>query len=146
MHIEPIITEVESRVRTQVGLLAGSEAEAVAELMLEVLRPALKDAAMTMVEQATDEIRAQLPDHQVDLALVDGDPGIRIREAEGSVRATDEDLTARISLRLPTSLKELIEASAGDTGESVNSWVIRTLEGRTKRQPKGGRINTTFDL
>ena len=62
------------------------------------------------------------------------------------MRATDEDLTARISLRLPTSLKELIEASAGDTGESVNSWVIRTLEGRTKRQPKGGRINTTFDL
>jgi hypothetical protein len=147
MHVDPIITEVESRVRTQVGLLAGSEAETVAELMLQILRPALKDAAMTIAEQATDEIRAQLPDHQVDLALVEGDPTIRIREPEGTSRTSDEDLAARISLRLPNSLKELIESTAGDSGESVNSWVVRTLEGRAQRRPKGGgRINTTFDL
>lgn len=147
MHVEPIITEVDSRVRAQAGLMAGPEIEATVGLMLEVLRPALKDAAMAIAEQATGEIRAQLPDHHVELALIDGDPSIQIREAEGTRRSTDEDFAARISLRLPASLKDTIESFATDNGESVNAWVVKTLEGRaTKRRPTGRRVNTTFEL
>jgi len=146
MHVDPVITELESRVRAQAGLMAGHEIESTVGLMLEVLRPALKDAAMAIAQQATDEIRAQLPDHQVDLALEDGDPTIRVRESEGSRRTNDEDFAARISLRLPASLKDTIESFATDNGESVNAWVVKTLEGKAKRRPSGGRVNTTFEL
>ena len=145
MHVEPIITELETKVRAQAGLM-GAEAEGTISLMLEALRPAIQQAAMAIAEQATVEIRAQLPDHVVDLSLVDGDPVIQVRDAEASRRSAEEEFDARISLRLPPSLKDAIELFATDSGESVNAWVVKTLEGRAKRRPRGDRVNTSFEL
>lgn len=146
MHVEPIITALESRVRAQAALMAGPDAEATVGLMLEIMRPALQQATIQIAEQATEEVRAQLPDHNVELGLVEGEPVINIRESEPSRRATEEDFDARITLRLPPSLKDTIEAFAGDKGESVNAWVVKTLEGKAQRRPRGGRVNTSFEL
>lgn len=146
MHVEPIITALEARVRTQAGLMSGPDAESTVGLMLEILRPAVQQAAIDIADQAAAEIRAQLPDHVVDLGLVDGEPTIQIRDAEPGKRSADEEFDARISLRLPPTLKDAIETFATDNGESVNAWVVKTLEGKAQRRPRGGRVNTSFEL
>ncbi len=59
----------------------------------------------------------------------------------GSV--TGEELSARISLRLPESLKSSVERSAEREGISVNAWLVRAIaratESRTA-QPGGKRL------
>jgi uncharacterized protein (DUF1778 family) len=58
-----------------------------------------------------------------------------------------EDFDARITLRLPPSLKQLIEDSAAIDGDSVNSWVVDALGKRAKRADRRGRRMTeAFDL
>ena len=48
-------------------------------------------------------------------------------EAEPPEPAAEDGLTARITLRLPESLKTTIEAAAAREGISVNSWLVRAL-------------------
>lgn len=148
MQVDPVITELEARVLSQTALMGtGPDVESSVMLLLELLRPALRQAAMSLAEQAADEVRAQLTDHTVDVTLVGGDPVLRVHESRAAGRTTiEEELDARITLRLPPSLKNAIENYAGDTGESVNSWVVKTLEGKAGRRPRGGRVDTTFEI
>jgi hypothetical protein len=37
-------------------------------------------------------------------------------------------MTARITLRLPESLKASVEAAAANEGVSVNTWLVRALQ------------------
>ena len=57
-----------------------------------------------------------------------------------------EDLDARITLRLPPTLKQLIEDAAQTNGDSVNSWVIDTLGKRANQRGRGKHYNESFDL
>ena len=52
-----------------------------------------------------------------------------------------EEQTGRISLRLPESLKNSIEAAAAQEGISTNSWIVRALQRRISRpsQHRRGR-------
>ncbi len=54
---------------------------------------------------------------------------IEVPAGGGGAPAGDNDDggTARITLRLPESLKLRIEEVAGRTGVSVNSWLVRTV-------------------
>ena len=42
-------------------------------------------------------------------------------------RRPDEDGTARLTLRLPESLKARAEAAAAASGLSVNAWLVRAV-------------------
>ena len=116
---------------------------------MSALGPAIRQAAMELAEQAACEVRAQLPDRTVDLVLADGDPTLRIAEAAVSTDSnTTEDLDARITLRVPPSLKSLIENAAETAGASVNSWVLDALSRRARKpqQTQGFRMTHSFDL
>ena len=74
---------------------------------------------------------------------------MRISEGKTATtsRPTDEDFDARITLRLPPSLKDLIEDAAGMTGESVNAWVVEALGKRARGSRRVEKsYNQTFDL
>src|SRR3954454_10344662 len=118
MHIRPVISSVQAALVNQ-GTLAGSDAavEAAIAQLVEALTPALHMAAMEIAEQAAAEVRAQLPEHTVDVVLADGDPALRIGETTRSAEPRQlEDLDARITLRLPPTLKQLIEDAAQQNG------------------------------
>jgi hypothetical protein len=150
MQVQPVINGVHAVLSGQ-GSLAGGDAavEEAIDLLAQALAPALRQAAMDLAEQAACEVRAQLPDRVVDLVLVDGDPSLRISDAAVSTDpGLSEDLDARITLRIPPSLKALIEDSADTAGASVNSWVLDALSRRTRKahQQLGFRTSHTFDL
>lgn len=102
---------------------------------------------MELANQAVDEVRAQLPGHRVDLVMADGEPQIRISADEATTPPVEGDFDARITLRLPPAIKDIIERAASDSGDSVNSWVVKTLAGRA-HGPRSSRrrINETLDL
>jgi hypothetical protein len=152
MHVQPVVNAVQASLAGQSGLAAGDPAvEAAVNHLAEALAPALRVAALELAQQAAAEVAAQLPEHTIDVVLVDGDPTLRVTESKAAEEkpAANEEFDARITLRLPPSLKQLIEDAAGTKGESVNGWVVDALANRaaTSRRPGPGKAYTQgFDL
>ena len=150
MQVQPIINAVQAALVGQGSLAGGDTAvEEAIDHLTAALAPAIRQAAMDLVEQAACEVRAQLPDRTVDLILSDGDPSLRIAESAAAVESNSaEELDARITLRVPPSLKTLIEDAADTAGASVNSWVLDALSRRARKPQHGQGLRTThsFDL
>jgi predicted HicB family RNase H-like nuclease len=47
----------------------------------------------------------------------------------------DEAFSARITLRLPESLKQRIESAAAREGASVNTWLVQALQRSVESRP-----------
>jgi hypothetical protein len=150
MQVDPVLTGVEAAVSTQLAVAGADPAvEVAAGQLLAALGPALRQAAMELAQQAAAEVGAQLGDRDVEVVLVDGDPTLRVVDRNGvAVSDEGEDFDARITLRLPPSLKGLVEDAAGLSGDSVNTWVVKTLTSKAGRASArtGKRVTGRFEL
>ncbi|HAP76353.1 MAG TPA: hypothetical protein DCR14_09755 [Acidimicrobiaceae bacterium] len=149
MHLRPIINAVESALTAQGAVAGGDPAvEEAIEHLVRATGPALRQAALDLAEQAAAEVRAQLADRTVDVVLVDGEPSLRITDAPPSSDPSNEDLDARITLRITPSLKSLVEDAAEAAGASVNGWVLDALSKRANKASgnRGFRTTDSFDL
>jgi len=149
VNVLPVVNTVRATLTHQAALAGADPAVASAiNEVVEALAPALRLAAMELTEQAAAEVRAQLPGHNVDVVVVDGDPTLRISETTSAPPRTEgEDFVSRITLRLPPSLKDLVENAADRAGESVNAWVVDVLgRGANKGAKSGRKITEPFDL
>jgi hypothetical protein len=146
MRLDPILTQIDASIEAQLRLADPAVADAAAGFM-DAFRPAVRSALLEVVQQAAAEVTAQLGDRQVDVRLSGGDPELVIAAATTSYeRSIDDDLEARITLRLPGSLKGIIEDAASSSGDSINGWVIDALRSRAKRGTVGSRVEETFEL
>lgn len=152
MRIEPVITSLQARLRELAALASSDPAvdEAV-DLLIEALRPSVTSALTELAEQVAVEVGSQLDDHVVEVLLVGGDPTLRVAERRAGAAAAspaDEDFDARITVRLPPSLKEIVEQAASKHGASVNGWVVDVLDKRAKQSGTKGQKHVTesFDL
>lgn len=135
------LTRFEAAVTNQVALAGGDPAvEAAARALKDALGPAARQLALELIEQAAAEVDAQLPYHKVEVVLRGGEPTLEVRTGEERERRpADEEYGARITLRLPPSLKTAIEEAARTAGESVNSYLVRDLLRSTARPERLGR-------
>jgi hypothetical protein len=114
-----------------VAAVGGDAVSEAAERLAEALR---SSAAMRLVEtlgEAALEISAQLPEGHVEVRLAGPDPElvyVGAEPAEAPAVPTEDGLTARITLRLPESLKRELEAAAAREGVSLNTWLVRALQ------------------
>jgi hypothetical protein len=109
----------------------GDEATAAAaERLSQALRASLGMRLLDVLGEAALEVSGQLPSGHVEVRLAGQEPSLVYVEREEAPAAAQEDegAGARITLRLPESLKVGIEAAAAREGLSVNSWLIRTLK------------------
>jgi hypothetical protein len=149
MHLTPVLTALEAAVSTQLAVAGGdSTMEAAAAQLLAALEPALRQVALELAQQAAEEVGAQLGDRTVDVLIVDGEPQLRVSQtSDVDPAALEEDFDARITLRLPPSLKGLVESAADQTGDSVNTWVVKTLTSGARKSTRVGRVvRGSFDL
>ena len=149
MQLQPIISSIEAALAAQGPLAGGDPAvEEAIDHVVRAARPALRQAALELAEQAAAEVRAQLTDRTVDVVLVDGEPSLRITDAPSTPEPSTEDLDARITLRITPTLKSLIEDAAEAAGASVNGWVLDSLSKRANKpaSSSGFRTTHTFDL
>lgn len=149
MHLAPVFTTLEAAVSTQLAV-AGADPtmEAAASQLLAALEPALKQVGMELAQQAAEEVGAQLGDRTVEVVMVDGEPQLRVSQpSDPEPSAMEEDFDARITLRLPPSLKGLVESAADETGDSINTWVVKTLTSGARKSTRVGRtVRGTFEL
>jgi predicted HicB family RNase H-like nuclease len=136
------LTRFQAALEQQMALAGGDQAvEAAGLALLAAAQPALRGLAFDLAEQAAAEVRAQMPGQAVDVVLEQGEPSLRVRPEEGQrpPMAAGEAADARITLRLPPRLKEVVEAAAAEHGESLNTWLIRTLLAHSGRHHQRGR-------
>jgi uncharacterized protein (DUF1778 family) len=134
MHLYPYTAGVRAQL-TAAAALGNESTKAIADALAAAAEPAVRLAVLEAVSAAADEITEALLDAPgspaVAVRLDHDDLRIEVRLAEPSAPATtaaplDEgDNDARISLRLPETLKGQIEAAAKTEGVSVNSWLVR---------------------
>jgi len=139
MDTQTALARFEAALATQVAASGDPALESAAQALLAALGPATRQLALELAEQAATEVGAQMPEHEVDVVLREGEPVLAVREPRVTKTPREEDYEARITLRLPPSLKSVVEDSAGVTGDSVNSWVVKALASATGRQGRPGR-------
>src|ERR1051325_10118242 len=99
-----------------------------AELLAIALESALGRRLLEALGEAALELSGQLESGRVEVRIAGGDPElVLVREEEAAAEPADEAFTARITLRLPESLKVRLETAATREGVSVNTWVVRML-------------------
>lgn len=133
---------------------AGPEAKAAAERLAFALDPAARLAMMEAVSQAAAEITAEMPAGGVDVRLngreldfvVDSGPAVTAeaaRPAPTEEEPDDDGNVARITLRIPESVKARAEEMAARSGGSLNTWLVNVVRAATR---DGGAINVDLDL
>lgn len=146
MDAEGLLRELEGALETQLRIAGSDEAVvAAAESLSAALAPAVREAVRYLAEQAATEVGAQLTDHTVDVVIADGEPTLVVRALREPVTVSTEELEARLTVRLPSDLKEHLEVAAGEMGDSVNTYVVKTLTERTNRSGRRpGRFSGTI--
>ena len=135
---------------------AGPEVQAAAERLTFALDPAARLALMEAISQAATEITAEMPAGGVDvrldgreLAFVVDAPARPARApappappAPPGVEDEEDGGIARITLRLPESVKTKAEDFAARSGHSLNTWLVNIVRAATRE----GAINVDIDL
>jgi hypothetical protein len=141
---------------------AGDELRAAAERLGFALDPAARLALMEAISQACAEITAEMPSGGVDVRLDGRDLAFVVDLAEVTAGPpappapptppappappeVEEQGTARITLRLPESVKGRAEDAAAAAGQSLNTWLVNVVRAAT-RGDGDGAIHVDVDL
>jgi hypothetical protein len=116
----------------------GPELGQAAELLSGPLEVSARLALLEVLSDATAEITAQLSSASVEVRLRGRDAELIVTEVASVTEPVpvnlDGDL-ARLTLRMPESLKERAEAIAANEGVSVNAWLVRAIAEVAARRP-----------
>jgi|SRR5581483_8078081 len=108
----------------------GDEATArAADLLSVALEASLARQVQDVLAEAALELNAQLDTAHVEVRISGRDPELVLVREDGSApEPVDEAFSARITLRLPESLKQRVESAAARDGASVNTWLVQALQ------------------
>jgi predicted HicB family RNase H-like nuclease len=109
--------------------LGDEDTQRAAQLLAAALESALGRRLLEALNEATLELTDQLDGARVEIRLAgDEQQLVLVREQEAAGAGGEEESSARITLRLPESLKARIEAAAAREGASVNTWIVQLLQ------------------
>jgi hypothetical protein len=163
MDITPYVDSLR-RDLTAAAEAGGDEAKAAAERLALALDPAVRLALMDALSQAAAEITSELPAGSVDVRLKGREPQFVVdvptmpiaappappappapaspEDAGEAGDVEEDDSIARITLRIPESLKYKAEELASKSGHSLNSWIVNAVRTATRDRA----VNVDVDL
>jgi hypothetical protein len=110
------------------------ETRRTADLLVTAMDPAVRLAILDALSAATADVTAALPGVTVEVRMQGREPRIAVDTVEtqpdpepGPAPEPEDSGTARVSLRLPETVKARAEEAAGRAGVSVNSWLVRAV-------------------
>ena len=131
--------------------VAGIGDDAIAEAARRIstaLESSLRLRLMDALGEAAAELTSQLPDGHVEVRVTGGEPELVYVPEPGAPPPTGlEDLSARITLRLPETLKAIVDTAAQEAGVSANTWLLQQITRSadpSKRRHPGGRRMTGY--
>ena len=140
-HITAIQTDLAAA-----AALGGEETAEAGRRISDALGSSLQLRLLDVLTEAGLELNAALPHGHIEVRLAGRDPELVYvpdTSAAEDVGPIGEELGARITLRLPETLKESVEAAAGREGVSTNTWIVRALRRGLDPRPRsrtGNRI------
>jgi hypothetical protein len=145
MNLDLLIESLQHELAS-VAELGDERVAAIATRLSETLAPSIRLRVLDLLAQASLELSERLPSGHVEVRLAGQDPELVFVDEERQSSAAGEDMSARITLRLPDSLKQSIEAAAAREGVSVNAWLVRALAraAEARRKPSVGRRLTGY--
>jgi hypothetical protein len=114
----------------ELAAIGGEDLMRSAQQLAGAIKQSARLRVIDALTQAALELSEQLPNGHVDVRVAGQDPQfVFVAEAEEEAPAPPvaEGDHARITLRLPESLKASIETAANQEGVSVNTWLVRAL-------------------
>lgn len=117
-----------------------------AQLLAVALESSFGRRLLEALTEASLELNEQLDGGRVEVRLSGGDPQLVLVGEEAAPGPADEAMSARITLRLPESLKSRIEDAAAREAVSVNTWIVHQLlrGAEPRRGGRGGRRLTGY--
>ena len=153
MDITPYVDSLRSDL-VAAAEAGGDDIKQAAERLMLALAPSARLALMEAISQAAAEITAELPDGGVDVRL-DGreldfvvhvsaptPPAAPAPPTPPTAEEPDEGGLARISLRIPESVKARAEEKAARAGDSLNTWLVKVVRAATS----DAAVNVDIDL
>jgi hypothetical protein len=107
----------------------------VAQRLSDALASNLRLKLLDLLSQAAVELSAKLPTGHIEVRLAGQEPELVFVDAADAGGVTTEELSARISLRLPESLKASVERAAEREGISANAWLVRAIARAAESRP-----------
>jgi hypothetical protein len=145
MRISAVVDALAADLSALGGLGDDTTAD-VARRLAAAMEGPLTARLLEALGQVTAELDASLAGARVELRLVGGDAELVVIDEERDAPVegpddTDGDADARITLRVSSRLKAMVEAAAGREGVSVNSYIVRGLAqlARPEREVRVGR-------
>jgi hypothetical protein len=126
------------------------EARRLADLLAAALEPAVRLAVVDALSAAAAEVTDALAGTTVEIRMHGREPRIVVSTVSPEPAATagpdEAEGTARITLRLPESVKTRVEAAAAGEGLSVNTWLARAVARALDHppNPRSGRRLTGY--
>ncbi|HZT91981.1 MAG TPA: toxin-antitoxin system HicB family antitoxin [Gaiellaceae bacterium] len=116
--------------------LGDERSQQIARRLADALASSLRLKLLDLLGQAAVELSSRLPSGHVEVRLAGQEPEFVFVDAPGEAAQTvGEELSARISLRLPESLKSAVEKAAAREGISTNAWLVRAIARATESRP-----------
>jgi HicB family len=118
---------------TAAAAVGGQEVARAAELVADALDPALRLVLLDVLTDVANDLTAALDGPAVEVRLRGREPELIVTgpmaepAAPPPAPAADDEGTARLTLRLPETLKSRAEQAAAAEGLSVNNWLVRAV-------------------
>lgn len=143
MELQPHLATLRADLAAAAAV-GGPEVATAAQLLGDAVEPALRLVLLDLLTEAADELSTQLGGATVEVRLHGREPELvatpalpitPITPPTPSVDDEGEGGAARVTLRLPESVKTRCEQAAADEGQSLNAWmfkaVVAALDGPT---------------
>lgn len=132
----------------RVAALGDETTSRAADLLSVAIEASLGRRIQDVLAEAALELNDQLESAHVEVRIAGHDLQlVLVREDGTTPEPVDEAYSARITLRLPESLKQRVESSAARDGASVNTWLVqalqRSVESKSHRSGSGSRNRLT---
>jgi HicB family len=117
--------------------LGDEQSAHIARRLSEALSSNLRLKLFDLLSQAAVELSSKLPSGHIEVRLAGQEPELVFVDsvADPAGATAGEELSARISLRLPESLKTAVEKAAAREGISTNAWLVRAIARATESRP-----------
>jgi hypothetical protein len=108
----------------------------IARRLGDALGSNLRLKLLDLLSQVALDLSSKLPSGHIEVRLAGSEPELVFVDAPDSESAgVGEELSARISLRLPESLKGAVEKAAAREGVSTNAWLVRAITRAAESRP-----------
>jgi hypothetical protein len=143
MESSKFLTIVREQLAALTQVVGGDVARA-AELLAEVLEPAIQLTMLDVLSTAAAEITSLLGDAVVEVRLAGGEPAFVLTELAPPDPPAEVEPAgagmARVALRLPEALKARMEEAAASDGVSANTWLTHTIRRALEGHREMGRL------